>query len=42
LGDQGTGSFAKAYCRAQRRLLTTMCHKYIIGNKSNEGQDASL
>ena len=29
-------------CRAQRRLLTTRCHRYIIGDKSNEGQDASL
>ena len=29
-------------CRAQRRLLTTRCHRYIIADKSNEGQDASL
>ncbi len=29
-------------CRAQRRLLTTKYHGYIIGDKSNAGQDASL
>ena len=29
-------------CRAQRRLLTTRCHRYIIAAKNNEGQDASL
>ena len=29
-------------CRAQRRLLTTRCHEYIISDKSNAGQDASL
>ena len=29
-------------CRVQRRLLTNRCHRYIIGNKFNKGQDASL
>lgn len=28
--------------KAQRRLLTTRYHGYIIGDKSDEGQDASL
>ena len=29
-------------CRAQRWRLTTRYHRYIIADKSNEGQDASL
>jgi len=29
-------------CRAQRRLLTTRYHRYTIGDKSDESQDASL
>ena len=29
-------------CRVQRRLLTDRCHRYIIGDKSDKGQDASL
>ena len=29
-------------CRAQRRLLTDRCHRCIVGDKSDEGQDASL
>ncbi|MFC2013826.1 hypothetical protein ACFLU8_02975 [Chloroflexota bacterium] len=28
--------------RAQSRLLTTRCHRYIIADKSNEDKDASL
>ncbi len=29
-------------CGAQRRLLTTRYHRYIIADKRHEGQDASL
>ena len=28
-------------CRARTRLLTIRCDRYIVGDKTNEGQDAS-
>jgi len=36
------GSHVEDYRRAPRGGLTTRCHGYIIGDKSDEGQDASL
>ena len=36
------GSHVEDYCGAPRGGLTTRCHGYIIGDKSDEGQDASL
>ena len=30
----------KDYCKAPRGRLTTRCYGYIIGDKSDEGQDA--
>ncbi len=34
------GSYVEDYCRAPRRRLTPRYHGYIIGDKSDEGQDA--
>ena len=36
------GSHVEDYCGAPRGGLITRCHGYIIGDKSDEGPDASL
>jgi hypothetical protein len=36
------GPHVEDYCRAPRERVTTRCHGHIIGDKRDEGQDASL